>query len=279
MARRRREFLLVASALVAGCRRPRPAPSLGTRVVSISPSTTEMLFALGAGELVVGRSRFCDEPDAARSLPSVGGYTDPSLEAILALRPTLVTGARGPAGTALTERLATLGIDTYFPRTETLGEVEELALGLARRVGRDGAGIVARMRQARERVRAAIGARRRPRALLVFGFAPISCAGPRSFPGEMLAEAGGDDVVGGEIAYPTLDVERVLALDPDVVLDASAAAGMASDLPSPLQRLRAARSGRVVRVTGSAPLRPGPRIGEGIGVLAKALFADLPPID
>jgi iron complex transport system substrate-binding protein len=94
---------LVAMVLLAtaGCRKkPPPVGDSGpaARIVSLSPSTTETLFVIGAGNRVVGRSRYCDWPPEVLKLPQIGGYVDPSFEAILALRPDLVTGARGPAG-------------------------------------------------------------------------------------------------------------------------------------------------------------------------------------
>src|SRR5262249_25034797 len=122
-----------ALAIVAACSKharheePR-APA--RRVVSLSPSTTEAIFAIGAGRGLIGRSRFCNYPPEAANLPQVGGFIDPNLEAILALRPDLVVGARGPLGPAITERLAEHGAVTYFPPTESIDEIGSMILGL-----------------------------------------------------------------------------------------------------------------------------------------------------
>src|SRR5690606_5239254 len=105
------------------------------RVISISPSTTEALYAIGAGGLAVGRSRYCDYPEAALALPAVGGFVDPSVEAIVALRPTLVIGARGPAGPSIEGTLRDRGIQTYFPETETIAGIEAMIAGLGERTG------------------------------------------------------------------------------------------------------------------------------------------------
>src|SRR6266481_1484828 len=113
---RRRFGVVLASILVlcaSACRNhetPSSSKNSATRVVSLSPNTTETLFAVGAGNRVVGRSRFCDYPPGVTKIPSVGGYVDASLEAILALRPDLVVGARGPAGPALHDKLGSVGI-------------------------------------------------------------------------------------------------------------------------------------------------------------------------
>src|SRR5262252_4161633 len=105
------------------------------RIVSLSPSTTEALFALGAGERVVGRSRFCNYPPEVAKIPSVGGYVDASLEVILALSPDLVVGARGPAGPGLVEKLGALGIPTFFPATESMAQIDEMIEALGDRLG------------------------------------------------------------------------------------------------------------------------------------------------
>src|SRR5208282_6923855 len=96
------------------CRRSTERASIALRVVSLSPSTTEALVAVGARDALVGRSRYCDFPPDVLSVPVVGGFVDPNFEAIVALRPDLVIGARGPAGAQVAERLGPLGTATYF---------------------------------------------------------------------------------------------------------------------------------------------------------------------
>src|SRR5678815_2093660 len=94
-----RRAALAGLAALAACRTAKPTEEAkALRVVSISPSTTEAVFAIGAGSLLVGRSRYCDFPPEVERLPVVGGYADPSVESIVALAPNLVVGARGPAG-------------------------------------------------------------------------------------------------------------------------------------------------------------------------------------
>lgn len=311
----RRLFLsgatLAAAAAVAACRRDEESatralrdgagddagPGGGggaVRVVSLSPATTETLFALGAGARVVGRSRHCDTPPEAQALPVVGGYADPSLEAILALRPTLVAGARGPASEAIAQRLEARGLATYFPRTESVAEVQAMIQGLGARVARPREASLAitlmnaRFREladavaaARERARArgAGGAATPPRVLFVFGKEPVVVAGPGSFPGELLERAGARNVVTEGGAYPTLGLERVALLDPDVVIDGSVpheGAGEALSANRPGWRtVRAVREGRVALLRDASPLRPGPRLAEGAVVLARLLVPDL----
>src|SRR5580704_4500508 len=96
-------WAVVFFALLLGCHRPAGPPRETRRVVSLSPSTTEALSAIGARPQLVGRSRYCDFPPDVASLPAVGGFVDPNFEAIVALRPVLVTGARRPSGPKISE--------------------------------------------------------------------------------------------------------------------------------------------------------------------------------
>jgi iron complex transport system substrate-binding protein len=252
--------------------------------VSLSPSTTEALFAVGAGERVVGRSRFCDYPPEALRLPSVGGYVDPSLEAILGLAPDLVVGDRGPAGPTLSQKLGALGIDTFFPPTNSMADIDAMIADLAAKVGNRDQGllVVERARARREGIAKALGGAPRVRVLLVFGTSPIVAAGPRSFPHEMIELVQAHNVVDAGGAFPTLNVEKLLTLDPDVIINAAmvgapSEAGDGLDRGAPGWReLRAVREGRVVALTDSAALRPGPRIGEGLAVLARAIHPETP---
>jgi iron complex transport system substrate-binding protein len=284
MKPQRRRFLGIAVSVLAlfatSCRNrqtPSTSKNSATRVVSLSPNTTEALFAVGAGNRVVGRSRFCDYPPEVAKIPSVGGYVDASLEAILALRPDLVVGARGPAGPSLSEKLGAIGIATFFPPTESMAEIDSMIGELAARVGAadEGKRVVERLRARREAVARAVAGDPRVRALLVFSISPIVVAGPKSFPDEMIALANGENVVKGGGAYPTLGAERLLALSPDVVINASMAPGASGDgigKDEPGWReLAAVREGRVVSISDEAVLRPGPRVGDGLATLARAM--------
>jgi iron complex transport system substrate-binding protein len=274
----RRAFVGGLATFLAGCGARSSAPPAKARVVSLSPSTTEAVFAIGAGDRLVGRSRFCDHPPEALGLPSVGGFSDPNIEAILALAPTLVAGARGPAGPTLESTLQAHGVATYFPETESFDQIAAMLAGLGERLGRadEGSAAAARLQLARRRVADAAKALPPPRAVLLFDVAPIVVAGPGGFPDEMMRLARAENLITEGGAYPTIGLERLVALDPDVILD-GATAGTPG--PSPLagkgdapgwRALRAFAAGRV-HTLSSTVLRPGPRIGDGLQELARAV--------
>lgn len=249
-----------------------PRTSTTQRIVSLAPSTTETVFAIGAGAQVVGVSRFCDYPPAAARLPRVGGYNDPSLEAILSLRPTLVTGARGPGNRGAVDRLSAQHIETYFPEDGSLAEVRASILGLGTRTGHatEAAALAAQIDEHLRAIRASLAGRPRPRVLLVFGRRPLSVAGPRTFADEMLRAAGADNVVTSGPTYPSLGVERVIELAPELILEAGMSAGADGDFDwARYPSIPAVRDGRVVRFEDERVLRPGPRVAEGVAVLAR----------
>lgn len=274
----RRSLLLAGfGAATLGCRSThRPHRAEGkTRIVSMTPNATEAVYALGVGDLLVGRSRYCDYPPEVASLPAVGGYVDPSLEAILALRPTLVTGARGPGGRGLVDKLEARGIACYFPSTESIDEITAMIRGLADRLHVRGKGksVVASIRRHLQSIEKALHGRPRPRTLLVFGQAPIVVAGPGSFPAEMLDRAGCSNAITSGTHYPTLGFETILGLQLDLILDATMAGGRSNppiDLNHPgWKAVPAVEQRRVRRVHDDRVLRPGPRVAEGVALLAR----------
>lgn len=288
----RRAFALGLVSVAACRRRPTPderdaqGPFTATRVVSLGPATTEALFAIGAGGITVGRSRFCDKPPEALALPSVGGFTDPSIETILSLRPDLVVGIRGPGGAAIVGTLEARGVRTYFPETESKDQIVALLGGLGERTGhtREATALVSGLEAELAQVRASVAKKPKRRALLVYGRAPLVVAGRGSFADEMLALAGIENACTSHEHYPTIDVERVLAWDPDDVLDASVGMGMDVDDPSYFRtsgwkRVRAVTTGRVLKVTTLDVTRPGPSFARGVSALARLVHGPegLPP--
>jgi len=276
----RRAFL--GALAVASCARGQRRSGAADRVVSLSPATTEAVFALDAGARLVGRSRYCDYPAAAASVRAVGGFVDPSLEAILAVRPDLVVGVQGPGLRDFAERLGARGIDTYFPPTQSFAEIEAMLSGLADRLGvpEKGRELGRELERERIAVESALRTARRPRALLVFGLRPIVVAGPGSFAHEMLSLAGAENVIrGDQNRFPSLGVEQVLALDPEVVLDATGGVmregvRISKDLPG-WSELPALKRDRLVVVSDDRVLRPGPRVGQGLAVLARLVHPEV----
>ena len=230
---------------------------------------------------MVGRSRYCDWPPEVIKLPQIGGYVDPSYEAILALRPEMVTGARGPAGAALSERLDARGIATFFPQTESFAQIDSMILGLGERTGHaaEAKAKVDALDAHIAAIEKAVAARPRVRVLLVFGLQPLSVAGPSSFADEMIRRAGGTNAMNEGGGYPTIGVERVMTLDPDLVVNAAMAEAhgqerISKDTPG-WGRVRAVATGHVVGITDESVLRPGPRVGDGLATLARALHPEV----
>ncbi|MEZ4222096.1 MAG: helical backbone metal receptor [Polyangiaceae bacterium] len=275
----RRALLPIPLLLFAGCKadaQRQPKTGDFRRVISLSPGTTEAVFALEAGARLVGRSRYCDYPPGAKSLPSVGGFVDPSLEAILGLSPDLVVGVQGPGGSKIAEQLSARGIASYFPETDTLAQIDGMLRGLGERLqASDAASRVTRRIDAqRASVAKAIRGRSLPRAVLLFGLRPIVVAGKGGFADEILRLSGARNVVSGP-RYPTIGIEQLLALDPDVLIDATGASGHEGETVNAttpgFRELRAVKNQRLISLHDDRVLRPGPRIGEGLVVLAHAL--------
>jgi iron complex transport system substrate-binding protein len=261
-----------------------PGKTLGEahRVVSVSPATTEALFAVGAGDRVVGRSRFCDWPPEAMRLPAVGGIVDADFEAIVGLGPDLLVGAPGPASTRLAGKLWAFQVASWFPETDSLAAVDAMILETGERTGHaaDARQVTARVDARLAEVEHAVAGDPSPRVLMVVDLNPVVATGPKDFLDELLRRAGGTNVLSVGVSWQTLDFEEITGLDPDVILDASSMSGGGPTRITPAAHgwadVRAVREGRVVAITDVRVLRPGPRIAEGLAILAHALHPRAP---
>ncbi len=270
---------------LAACGRKQAPASLRAagRIVSVSPATTEALFAVGAGDRVVGRSRFCDWPPEAAKLPVVGGLVDADLEAILGLTPDLVVGSPGPPAERLSEKLAPFGVATWFPTVDSIAEIDAMLLGLGDRSGHaaDASRVAHALDAHVAEIERAVAGEPAPRVLLVVDLAPVVATGPKDFLDEMIRDAGGVNVLTAGASWQTLDVEQLVGLDPDIVLDASVMGGASPDskiTPDAhgWSEVRAVREGHVVPLADARAIRPGPRVAEGLAVLARALHPRAP---
>lgn len=285
-------LLLVALApLTAGCRRSdasrdysRPhnyespkTTSPVRRVVSLAPNLTEIVFALGAGDRLVGVTRYCDRPPAARKIRSIGGFVDPHLETIVGLRPDLVLATKNSGALAAVRRLEQLGLRVYWARIQTLDEILRTMthvgalLGLSTRADE----LVRSLRRESAQLRAKRQGRPRRRVLLIVGHNPLIAAGRGSYGGQLLALLNLANAVGkSAVAYPTLGPEAVVALDPDVIIDAVVGHEKGPSLTARWKRfasLRAVRTSQLLRPPDDFLLRPGPRVVAAMRWLARVV--------
>jgi iron complex transport system substrate-binding protein len=257
----------------------RGEPGPPRRVVTLAPSLTDEVLALGLGDRLVGVTNVDDAPEV-RSLPRVGGFTDPNPEAILGLRPDLVLWVTDGGAEVPVRRLAELSRASRRPFGVLALDVVSVAdvLATPRVVGEAlgapeaGERLSAAMTAEVERVRARARGLSRRRVLFVVGLDPLVVAGPGSFPDELLRIAGCENAVGGRRPWPVYPLEKAVADDPDLVVNAAV-----REPPEALDRLAAipaVRRGAVVRLRSDDLLRPGPRMIRGLPELLDALHPE-----
>ncbi|MEW6489554.1 MAG: cobalamin-binding protein [Thermodesulfobacteriota bacterium] len=250
-------------------------PNAPARIVSLVPSVTETLFALGLGERVVGVTEFCTYPPEAASRPRVGSYAAPSLEAVAALVPDLVFASADMTRPTAVSRLESLGIPVYVVYPRSVADTARMLRAIGAVTGAPEAGerLAAELEAAVMRVEAAVSGRARPRVLLCVMVQPLVVTGPGTLADDLITTAGGQNCVPpGPAAYPTWGPEAVLAADPDVIL-VSPHPGQ-PDPGAVFRRwpeLRAVAQGRVRAVETDWVHRPGPRLARGLEAVARAL--------
>jgi len=243
--------------------------------VSLTPSATEVVAALGAAGLLVGVDDYSQFPPEVTRLPKVGSFLAPNLETIVSLRPTLVIvdDVHGQAAGALNDaRIATVACAIH-----ALPDVKAALRTVAARIGRtaDADRVVEGIDAALDRAAAARPARR-PRVLAVIdreagGLGNLICAGPGSWVDELLAVVGGDNVLkSAGVRYPKISAEEVLRARPDVIVDLSYAARAEITAWNRLT-VPAVTSHRVRALQDAYLIAPSPRVAEALAALAAAL--------
>jgi iron complex transport system substrate-binding protein len=277
-------FLMALSWLVGGDRGPAAGPLQSpSRIVSLAPSVTETLFALGLAREVVGVTDYCDFPAAARKLPRVGGFKGKSLETIVSLSPDLVVGTRDGNEPGLLRALTRLKVRVLTVQPSTLEGVIESVRTIGAATGREAEAeaLAARLQSRLDAVHARVRNARPVPVLFVYGRDPLVLAGPGTFADDMVRWAGGENVAGdAAVPYPRFSMETVLARSPEVIIEGAmgsegAKAAAARVFWSRWESLPAVRDGRIEIINESLIARPGPRIFDGLELLALALHPEL----
>jgi iron complex transport system substrate-binding protein len=250
------------------------------RIISLAPSLTEIVYAIGAGDRLVGNTTYCDYPPEANQVTKVGDTLHPNIESIVALRPQLILVSTASQLEAFTKQLDERGIAFYitdprdldglFRSIASLGEL----LGESERAGQVVQSLRARASTVEEKVRAS-------KPLTVFyqvSAEPLYTAGRESFITDLIRRAGGQSVTADVAgAWPRYSDEAALAARPEAIImptgDSMGAAANA-DIAASLRKSPAARDGRIYRINGDYLSRPGPRLVEGLEQMAHALHPE-----
>ncbi|HEY4716796.1 MAG TPA: cobalamin-binding protein [bacterium] len=237
-------------------------------IVSLAPSITEILFALGAGERIVGITDFCDYPDEAKKKEKIGGFTNPNIEKILSLMPDLVIGTKDGNDPATVKRIKNLGIPVYIADARDFEGIKKSILNIARVVNRleEGIEIVNDMDRRLKNI-TADKKRSGRKVLFLYGVNPLIASGKNTFADNLISLAGGVNIFSDAATpYPKLNIEEILKRDPDIVVISEMRKN-----PGGTKRLAGLLKKKVYRINGDIVNRPGPRIIEGLEKLNRII--------
>jgi len=242
------------------------------RVVSLIPAATELLFAIGAGPSVVGRTQYCDYPPAAQAVANLGDGIKPSIEAVLAQRPDLVVLYNSGQNAAVAGRLRELGIPHLRINTDALSDVPRVSrlLGLLTGHSRGADSVIAVFDTALAHATNTPTALR-PKVLLLVWEQPPMTIGRGSFLSELIERAGGENLFADvTTSSGVVSIEAVAARNPDLILATTEGPAAFASRPE-WQVVPAVRRRRFLRVSGSEFNRPSPRAPSAIRELAERM--------
>ena len=259
------------------------------RIVSMAPSITEVLFAVGLGDNVVGVTRYCDHPVEAQAIAQIGGYFDPSYETIVQLEPDVVMLL--PEHHQHREHLERLGLQTFVVKQTSVEDILASISGIGSACGVSARAreLVADLRARTEAIERRTTGMPRPGVLVSVGrqwgggvIKDVFVAGKGTFMDELVGLAGGTNVYErGVIAYPTMSSEGILSLNPQVIIEITPELeerGLSDEAVirdwDSLPGIHAVRDGRVHVFTDHFAVVPGPRYVMLLAKLARVIHPE-----
>lgn len=258
-----------------------PVYGAGIRIVSIAPATTEILFALGADEEIVGVTTFCNYPPGALNKAKIGSFSDPDIEKIVSLKPDIIF-ATGLEQALVVERLRQLKLNVFVSDPSDIQELLGSIKQIGKLIHRDAQAeaLVDRMKagieQVREKVRL-IPADVRPKVFVEIWDDPLLTAGKGSFVDELIENAGGINIARDvSKAYTYFSPEQVIKRNPDCIIFGH---NSNDDIKDVIKKrlgwseIAAVKKGRLYNdINPDIFLRPGPRLVEGLKEIHKKLY-------
>jgi len=195
-----------------------PAPQ---RIISLAPGITETLYALGLDDKISGVTSYCDWPAAARKKTRVGGFTNPSVEKIVSLRPDLILATADGNRKETIEQLERIGLAVYVTDPVDTHGVLRSILHIGEITNREGRAreLAEKLQKRLQRITRQIHSKKKPRVFFQLGLSPIVTAGRGTLINEVIEQAGGINVAGRDLAkYPRYSAEGIIGASPDIIV-------------------------------------------------------------
>lgn len=260
-------------------------PATPERIVSLAPSNTEILFAVGAGDNVVGVTEYCDYPEEVQAIEKIGGFSAKtiSVEKVVALEPDLVV-AGDESHRPVREALEQVNIPVLSMSADTLEDVHANILLVGHVTGHETQAeqVVEDMKNRVQAVRETVAPIPEEERLTVFWEVfdePLMTAGPATFNSQMIELAGGISIFGDlEGDYPQINAEEVIARNPDIIMSSDThgeklTQEQVADRPG-WEQIDAVKNNRIHLIDGNIVSRPGPRLADAVEAIAAALYPE-----
>jgi iron complex transport system substrate-binding protein len=253
-----------------------PANEIPDRIVSLAPNITEILFAMDIGNRVVGVTSFCDYPEEARKKPKIGGMSNPSLEAVVSLKPDIVVMTTDGNQKEFEERLHSLNIKTYVFKVRRLSELPQgirdigLALGIRERAN----ALASEIETTVNKLRNSPPPTKKNKVLFIIWPEPLIVAGRGTAIDDTITLLGYENIASkAKVPYPKYSIEEIIHQAPDLIFIGKGHANMEEVSKGLLRRIARvpAVKNRAVFYIGDSLYRLGPRIVKGIEEMAGCL--------
>lgn len=249
-----------------------------TKIVSLSPGNTEILFALGLDKQIVGVTEFDDYPAKAKTKSKIGGFSTPNVEKIISLKPNLVV-ATGGIQAPISQRLKKAGIVIFTADAKNLNGVLTDIVKLGKLTGRQDQAdkLVDKLKARLKKVEAKVSGATNKKVFFEIYGQPLSTAGAGTFINDLIKKAGGINVAATQKQrYPQYSLEQLVKDDPDAYFAASGSMAKPEDINQRpgYDGLTVVKDGKVYVVDENLFLRPGPRLVDGLELMAAKLYPD-----
>jgi iron complex transport system substrate-binding protein len=256
-------------------------PHSAKRIVSLAPSITEILFALGLNEEIVGVTDFCDYPASALTKPRIGGFINPSIEKIVSLKPDLIIGTRDGNRMGTIHRLNDLGFSIYLVNPKGFDGVVKTIQNLGEISGRrdESRRITRDMMTKKENIIILTRSLPKPKVFFQVGYTPVITVGKETLADDLVRLAGGRSISEKESSnYPIYSIETIVSKAPEFIIISSM--DNKRDYSNLVKRwqnwksIPAAEKNAIYVIDSNLVDRPTPRIVEGLETLARLIHPE-----